>query len=71
MLVHEPAHQLAWGFQLGQPDWSYESPQFGPFRLRHPKAKEYLHVMLNAHWGHVGVLSFPCWEQESVLAIGW
>ena len=41
---------LSWqGVTLGQPDWSYYSHSLA-FTLRHPEAKEHLHVMLNAYW---------------------
>ena len=41
---------LSWqGVTLGQPDWSYYSHTLA-FTLRHPEAKEHLHVMLNAYW---------------------
>jgi isoamylase len=45
---HEP-HVVWHGTQLGQPDWSDNSHSLA-FTLRHPKANEELHVMLNAYW---------------------
>jgi len=41
---------ISWhGVKLGQPDWQASSHSLA-FSLRHPKASEYLHVMLNAYW---------------------
>lgn len=41
---------LSWhGVQLSKPDWSEDSHSLA-FSLRHPKANEYLHIMLNAYW---------------------
>jgi isoamylase len=46
-----PEPHLNWhGVKLGQPNWSNESHSIA-FSLRHPQAKEYLHIMLNAYWG--------------------
>lgn len=41
---------ISWhGLKLGEPDWQPSSHTLA-FSLRHPKANEYLHVMLNAYW---------------------
>ncbi|TVQ14492.1 MAG: glycogen debranching enzyme GlgX [Leptolyngbya sp. DLM2.Bin27] len=45
---HEP-HIVWHGTTLGQPDWSEHSRTLA-FTLRHPEAKEQIHVMLNAYW---------------------
>jgi glycogen operon protein len=41
---------IVWhGTCIGQPDWSFNSHNLA-FTLRHPKAEEHLHVILNAYW---------------------
>lgn len=41
---------IVWhGVKLGQPDWSEHSHSLA-FTLRHPKAEEQLHIILNAYW---------------------
>ncbi len=55
---------LVWqGVKLGQPDWSHESHSLA-FSLRHPTAKEYLHVMLNAYWEELEFELPPLGEGE-------
>ncbi|MEY3300089.1 MAG: hypothetical protein RLZZ597_3349 [Cyanobacteriota bacterium] len=45
-----PSPHIVWhGCRLHQPDWSEHSHSLA-FTLRHPAAKEQLHVMLNAYW---------------------
>ena len=45
---HRP--HISWhGVNLCQPDWGEHSHSLA-FSLRHPDAREYLHVMLNAYW---------------------
>ncbi|MEB3289184.1 MAG: glycogen debranching protein GlgX [Leptolyngbya sp.] len=46
---HAEPHILWHGCRLHQPDWSENSHSLA-FTLRHPAAKEQLHVMLNAYW---------------------
>lgn len=42
-------HIIWHGVQLGKPDWNYDSHSLA-FTLRHPKADEHLHVMMNFYW---------------------
>lgn len=46
---HPDPHILWHGCRLHQPDWSENSHSLA-FTLRHPAAKEQIHVMLNAYW---------------------
>lgn len=46
---HPDPHIVWHGCRLHQPDWSENSHTLA-FTLRHPAAKEQLHVMLNAYW---------------------
>ena len=48
--IWHPEPHLIWhGTCLGQPDWSEQSHTLA-FTLRHPEAKEQLHIMFNAYW---------------------
>lgn len=42
-------HLIWHGTRLGRPDWGEDSHSLA-FTLHHPRAKEKLHVMLNAYW---------------------
>lgn len=46
---HRDPHIVWHGCRLHQPDWSENSHSLA-FTLRHPAAKEQLHIMLNAYW---------------------
>ncbi|MEO1067633.1 MAG: glycogen debranching enzyme, partial [Cyanobacteria bacterium J06638_6] len=46
---HPQPHIVWHGTSLGHPDWSEQSRTLA-FTLRHPEAKEQIHVMLNAYW---------------------
>ncbi len=46
---HPDPHIVWHGCRLHQPDWSENSHSLA-FTLRHPAAKEQIHVMLNAYW---------------------
>jgi len=59
---HEP--HLVWhGVKLGNPDWSENSHSLA-FSLRHPEAKEHLHIILNAYWESLEFELPPLEENE-------
>lgn len=57
-------HIIWHGVRLGQPDWSINSHALA-FTLRHPKAGENLHIILNAYWKPLAFELPPLGKEES------